>query len=168
MKSYFLNLRTNSSLKKNKAPRETIAYPEAKTIGLVFTVEDRQKHDQVKEFIHRLEKDGKKVSVISFLPKDRENYEFKFDFFTQDDITFWGEIRSNAAAAFCQSPFDYVYYLDLQPNPVLLNLLARSKARCRFGRHWQEGQAFFELMIESQPSIYSLLESFYRYSACLK
>ena len=81
----FLKMRTRSALRNNKGLRASIPYQQAQSIGIIFTVEDKQKHDDIKAFIHQLEHDGKKVKVLEFLPKKKENYEFLFDFFTIED-----------------------------------------------------------------------------------
>ncbi|HTJ48436.1 MAG TPA: hypothetical protein VL443_03200, partial [Cyclobacteriaceae bacterium] len=83
----FLRLKTNSYLKRNKTMRGSMPYKQAQKVGIIFSVEDKAKHDQIKEFVKRLEHDGKQVTVISFLPKKKENYEFLFDFFTDKDLT---------------------------------------------------------------------------------
>lgn len=168
MKLAILNLRTRSQLKSNKTPRATIPFKQAVTVGVMFTVEDKKKHDEVKEFIHRLERNGKKVQVISFLPKNKDNYEFLFDFFTEKDISFWGKINSGSAEKFYTIEFDYLYYLDAQPNPILLNVLARSKAKCRIGKYWKSGHSYFELMIDTVANTKKLIEGMYTYSTQLK
>ncbi len=90
----------------------------------MFSVEDKQKHLDVKEFIHHLEEDGKKVQVLEYLPLKKENYEFKFDFFTINDVNFWGRINSDWHLKFSETPFDYLFYIDKEPNPLALYLLA--------------------------------------------
>lgn len=168
MKMNFLNLRTRSQLKKNHTPRASVPYGQAHDVGILFTVEDKKKHDTVKDFVHRLEKDGKKVQVFSFLPKHKDNYEFLFDFFTNEDISFWGNIESAGATRFSNASFDYLYYLDAEPNPVLLNLLARSKAKCRIGRFWENGRLYFELMIDTVANTKNLSDGMYKYSTQLR
>jgi hypothetical protein len=168
MKHYFLDLRTKSQLNKNKSIRESKAYADSKIVGILFTVEDKKKHEGIKDLMHRLEKDGKKVEVFCFLPEGKDNYEFMFDFLTLKDISKWGEIQSSQAQKFCNTAFDYLYYIDTEPNPILMNLIARSKALCRIGRHWDNGHPFFELMIESPNDTKSLIESIYRYSIQIK
>lgn len=168
MKLSFLNIRTRSQLKKNRTSRVTTPFNTAQSVGVLFTVEDKKKHDEIKEFVHRLEKEGKKVQVFSFLPKNKDNYEFLFDFLTLQDISFWGNIMSGNAEKFYNSSFDYLYYLDLEPNPVLLNLLARSKAKCRIGKYWENGRAYFELMIDKVSNTKNLIEGLYKYSTQLK
>ena len=168
MKLKLLKVRTDWELKKNKAVRSTVPYKEALNVGVVFTVEDRQKHEAIKDFVKRLENDGKKVRVIEFLPADRENFEFKFDFFSEKDLSFWGKVTAENALRFSEAPFDFLFYIDITPNPFILYLLARGKARCRVGRSWTDARNYFEFMIESINSNQSLIEDIYKYTIQLK
>src|SRR5687767_15509033 len=97
MKFRFLKYKTNSLIRRNKAIRQSLPYAQALSVGIIFSVEDKAKHDEIKEFVRHLEHDGKKVKVISFLPNNKDNYEFMFDFFTEKDLSFWGNIESSTA-----------------------------------------------------------------------
>ncbi|MEP6737841.1 MAG: hypothetical protein ABJA70_20115 [Chryseolinea sp.] len=155
-------------LLKTKSQRGSVSYNDARTIGILFTVEDKVKHEAVKEFIKKFETDGKQVKVIEFLPSDKQNYEFKFDFFTENELSFWGKITSADAMKFVEQPFDFLFYLDTEPNPMLLHLLARSKAKCRVGRVWDNSDQYFEFMLNSDPNIKSLVETIRRYIIQIK
>jgi hypothetical protein len=168
MRLNFLKFKTKSLLKRNKAQRNNISYQQAKTVGLIFTVEDKQKHFIVKEFIKKLELDGKIIQVLEYLPAQHDNYEFKFDFFTDKDLSFWGNITSAAAIQFTEAPFDFLFYVDLEPNDLVLNLLARSKAKCRVGRFSDSGTQYLELMIESVANTQALVDGMYKYAASLR
>ena len=168
MKFDLLKLRTDWELKRNKALRHSVPYKQALNVGVIFTVEDKQKHDAIKDFIKKLESDGKKVQVIEFLPDDKDNFEFKFDFFSPKDVSFWGYIKAENALRFSDAPFDFLFYIDISPNPLILHLLARGKARCRIGRSWIENRAYFEFMIESINSYQSLIEGMYKYTTQLR
>lgn len=168
MRLKLLKARTDWELRKNKASRSTVPYKQALNVGVIFTVEDKQKHDSIKEFIKKLESDGKKVRVLEFLPEDKDNYEFKFDFFTERDISIWGKITADNALRFSDAPFDFLFYIDLNPNPLILYLLARGKARCRVGRSWADGRRYFEFMIESINSNKTLIEDMYKYTCQLR
>jgi len=133
--------------------RGSMPYKQAQKVGIIFSVEDKAKHDQIKEFVKRLEHDGKQVTVISFLPKKKENYEFLFDFFTDKDLTFWG---------------NNLFYIDNEPNPLIINLLAKSKAKCRVGKYVDDIEPFFELMIESKEGTKGLIDGMYKYTTLLK
>lgn len=168
MKLSFLKYKTNAHLRRNKAERISLPYKQALNIGIIFSVEDKAKHDLVKDFIRHLEHDGKHVKVMSFLPRHKDNYEFMFDFFTEKDLSLWGNITSSAATSFADTPFDFLFYIDTTPNPLILNLVAQSKARCRIGKFWEQGMDFFEMMIESGNGVKSLIDEMYKYTRALK
>jgi hypothetical protein len=168
MKLNFLKFRTDWILKNNKTQRSNVSYNNAQRIGIIFSVEDKVKHETVKDLVKKFEHDGKKVQVIEFLPEEKENYEFKFDFFTVNDLSFWGKITSSDALKFADIPFDFLYYLDTDPNPLILHILAISKAKCRVGRSWDSGHAYFEFMVESVANIKAMVETMYKYTVQLK
>jgi len=163
MKLKLLKYRTRSLAKSNKAIRTSLPYKQALSIGVIFTVEDRQKHDEIKEFVRKLEHDGKHVKVMSFLPRNKDNYEFLFDFFTDKDVSFWGNITSDSANHFADSTFDFLFYVDTNPNPLVLNIIARSKARCRVGKFWDNNIAYFEFMLLIQNGTRALIDGLYKY-----
>jgi hypothetical protein len=167
-KMSFLKMRTSSALRKSTIKRASTAYKHAESVGIIFSVEDRTKHDNIKDFIKRLEQDGKKVQVLEFLPKKKENYEFLFDFFTLEDLSFWGNITSERAVKFSNTAFDYLFYIDSQSNPLVLNLLARSKAHCRVGKFNEADSPYFEMMIEDNGSTKTLIDNVYKYTRQLK
>lgn len=167
-RNYFLHNRTHSALKKNDSLRTSLPYQQAHSVGILFSVEDKQKHEAVKEFIKQLQVDGKKVMVLEFLPKQKENYEFMFDFFTIKDLNFWGKVESPDADKFIDTPFDYLFCIDKNSNPLILNVLARSKARCRIGKYSQQDNPYFELMIEQNGSVKNLIDSMYKYTKQLR
>lgn len=163
-----LQFSTRKAIRKNDSLRVSIPYKQAQSVGVLFSVEDKQKHDAIKAFVKQLEADGKMVEVLEYLPVAKENYEFLFDFFTIKDLSFWGNLKSVVAEKFMNTPFDYLYCVDRVHNPLILHLLARSKARCRVGQFGENGHAYFELMIEQGGNIQSLIESMYKYSRQLK
>lgn len=168
MRNKLLKIRTDLELKSNKTVRATVPYDQAHNVGVIFTVEDKEKHEAIKDFVKKLENDGKKVQVIEFLPADRENYEFKFDFFSEKDLSFWGKLTAENALRFSDVSFDFLFYIDLEPNPFVMYLLARGKARCRVGRSWPQTRHYFEFMIESINNYQSLIEGMYKYTSRLR
>lgn len=168
MKLKFLKLRTQNQLRKNKTQRSSSPFKKAEHIGLLFTIEDRNKHDQIKQFIHRLEQDGKKVQAFAFLPPKKENYEFLFDFFTPQEVSLWGAVKSDHAIRFADTSFDYLICLDNRPNEYICYLLARSRARCRAGIFSEELKPYFELMVNGVKSTSALTDQLYQFIQKLK
>jgi len=167
-KMTFLKIRTDSALKKNKTSRASMPYKQAASMGIIFSVEDKQKHEDIKEFVQQLERDGKKVQVLEFLPEKKTNHEFKFDFFTIKDLSFWGDLNATNALKFADTPFDYLFYIDKESNPLILHLLARSKAHCRVGKYNELESHYFELMIEQNGTTKGLIETMYNYTRQLR
>ncbi len=161
-------MRTDSALKKNKTSRASMPYKQAASMGIIFTVEDKQKHEDIKEFVQQLERDGKKVQILEFLPEEKTNHEFKFDFFTIKDLSFWGDVNAPNALKFAETAFDYLFYIDKESNPLILHLLARSKAHCRVGKFNELESPYFELMIEQNGTIKGLIETMYNYTRQLR
>jgi hypothetical protein len=143
-------------------------YKQAGSIGIIFTVEDKQKHEAIKEFISQLEQDDKKVQVLEFLPEKKINHEFKFDFFTIKDISFWGDLNAANALKFIDIPFDYLFCIDKESNPQILHVLARSKAHCRVGRFTDSENQYFEFMIEQNGTTEGLIKAMYNYTSQLR
>lgn len=155
-------------LRNKDGDRSSVSYAAARQVGVLFSVEDKAKHEIIKDFIRKLEQDGKDVKVMEYLAPDKQNFEFKFDFFTENDVSFWGKITSANALKFADTPFDYLFYLDTEPNPLMVHILARSKARCRVGRQWEDGPAYFEFMVQAPPSVKELADTIHRYIIQLK
>ncbi len=168
MKLTFLRYNTNNQLKKNKTAHASTPFTKVQSAGILFTVEDKSKHEIVKELLKRLQHEGKKVFVLAFLPEKKENFEFLFNYFTQKDISFWGQLQSEDALKFVDMPLDNLYCLDESYNPMVLNILARCKAKCRIGKYAEGHESFFELMIESKQGIKGLMEESYRYTRELR
>ncbi|HTF17932.1 MAG TPA: hypothetical protein VK658_07660 [Chryseolinea sp.] len=163
-----LKVRTEMLLRKKDGERSSVSYAIARQVGVLFSVEDKAKHEVVKDFIRKFEQDGKQVKVMEYLAPDKQNFEFKFDFFTENDVSIWGKITSSGALKFADTPFDYLFYLDTEPNPLLVHLLVRSKARCRVGRQWDNGLPYFEFMVQSPDSVKELADTMHRYIIQLK
>jgi len=161
-------MRTETALKKNKTTRTSIPYKKAVSIGMIFTVEDKEKHEAIKEFISQLERDGKEVQVLEFLPEKKINHEFKFDFFTTKDISFWGDLNGTTALKFIEAPFDFLFCIDKESNPLILHVLARSKAHCRVGQFNDSENQYFELMIEQNGTTKGLIDAMYNYTSKLR
>jgi hypothetical protein len=164
----FLDMRTQSALKKNSAVRATVPYASAQHLGVLFTVEDQQKHLLIKDFIQKLTQDGKQVHVLEFLPKKKDNPEFMFDFFSAQDLNFWGKLSNDNVEKFIKINFDYLFNIDLTSHPLMQHILALSKAHCRIGKYDETAMAFYELMIETNGSVQGLLENMYTYTRKLR
>lgn len=164
----FLSVKTRRWVRKNKSIRSTTNYQKTQSIGIVFSIDDRKKHDVIKSFIKRLEVDGKEVEVLAFLPNNKENHEFLYDFFTVKDISFWGNYNTKKVQAFTNKTFDYLLHVDFDDLDVINGVLALSKAKCRIGGAKVEQSKFYEMIITTpNKEIQSLVDEMYNYISIL-
>ena len=160
-----LTRNTKRVIKKGKAKRSSVSYENAESIGILFTVIDRPKHTLVKKFIKLLEKDKKQVDVLCLLGEGKENYDFIFDYFTTKDFSLFGNIISRSIIKFVEKKFDYLVVLDTDSNIFTDNILARSSAKCRIGKYYDDKNPFYELMIKinKDDSVEELTDQVYHY-----
>ena len=135
-------------------------------MGILFSIDDISKHEVIKSLIKDLEHDGKRVTTLAYLPKKKENHEFLFDFFTDKDVTFWGQIKTDKVAEFVNQSFDYLFYIDLHSNMYMRNIMAMSKAKCRVAPYHEELRDFSELMVEVKQAgdLKKVVHEMYRYT----
>ena len=158
--------RTQKLAAQNSGDRCTVGYDQAERVGILFSQTDRNKFQAVRSLDKNLKKDGKKVEVLCYLEKDGENFDFLYNYITSKDVSMWGKMHSGAAITFAQQPFDYLFYLDLQVNIYLQNILAMSKAKCRIGFFEKSNNDLLELMLSMQnnPQMQESIDQIFFYT----
>ncbi|MCU0393239.1 MAG: hypothetical protein MUE81_19170 [Thermoflexibacter sp.] len=152
LKEFFLKWKIKQALvaQKGMSQRQTPNYDEAKSIGILLYTQNINMTKSIQKLLHTFEKDGKKVTVLAYFPDKENHLEFNFQHFvlTEQEITNWGEIKSEIVETFIHQPFDYLYCISKESSLVFKYILAKSKAKCRVGKYEKSEAAFFELMID--------------------
>lgn len=141
-------------------------YKDAKHIGILFSMQSVEDFDRVRAFEKKLQKDGKKVSVLCFLHDKVENFNFHYDIFNKKDFSFWGSIQAANVQAFTSQSFDMLICLERTPNLYIEYLMAASFASFRIGPYHSDRVPLFELMVQ-QPEgaeLNELLNQIYHYT----
>jgi len=168
LKNSILNFRIGRALKNEKQVRRSVGYEKAQRFGVIFTAGDVRKHDFIKSFIKRLEADGKTVETLSFVGENQENHEFLFDFFSEKDFTFFGGLKSEAVRRFIETPFDYLFHVDMEPNAYAEYVMAKSAALCRVGYYRERKNIAYEMMVKTKEhNIEELINQLYHYTSSL-
>lgn len=160
----FLRFRTRTALKKNKSLRITTPYEQAKSIGVIFCANGATSWDLVQPLVNRFTNDGKIVSILEYIPKRKQLPSSPCDNFSIQDLGFWGTVDSETAVQFARQSFDYIFYVGSVLHPIILFLLAETKAKCRVGCYHENASAFFELMINKNGSEKHLIDNMYKYT----
>ena len=61
-------------------------------------------------------------------------------------------MQSQAALSFIEEPFDYLFHLDFEINPLIKPILTKSKANWKVGCHSDDGEGIYDLMIKINKS----------------
>jgi hypothetical protein len=159
--------RIKSAIKKNKAARTSVPFQQAQHVGILFTMTRLDEFEAIRKFEKRLKDDGKKVEVLSFLPKTMENFHFHYDIFQLSDFGPTGNIKAENIQSFVNKPFDYLICLDINPNDYLRYIMAASKAKLRIGAAQEEWNPIFDLAIglNSQTTVDQMIQQIIHYTS---
>ncbi len=161
-----LPMRIRKQVRNNRTRRSSTSYREAKSIGIVFTMQSLDDYEAIRNFENKLKKDGKAVKVLCYLPKNVENFHFHYDIFSHTDFTALGKVKARNIEEFLEQKFDYLICLDKTPNLYIEYLLAASAARFRIGNYSENKEPLFELMIRlnGSDSVSNLITQIHHYT----
>lgn len=163
--SKFLSIRVKSWLRRNKTQRSTTAYTSAKRIGVIFCIDKSDITTPIEDFVHKLQNDNKEVDILAYFPHKREDYNHRYDCFTPQNISFWGNFNASEITKFIDQPFDYLYHIDKKPSTIIDGILAQSKAKCRIGVYEQDHAGYYELMVNANGNDH--IQEMYNYTSIL-
>lgn len=122
--------------KKHKTVKRNLQYHNLETahsINLLFYLTDENYFKKVKEYFDKFNTEGKEINALG-LVKNREDIGNKYlfrkglDFFTQDDISFFGKINNSAISEFIEKKSDILINLTLEENFFVEHIFAMSKS----------------------------------------
>ncbi len=155
IKEKLLTLYTFRALKANRVARCNVGFQQAQLIGLIYTQGDAGKQVSICKLVDQLKHSGKQIKVFYYLPKPlppnqalEKGVDTYFPSFTKQAISYLGKVVDGSLAEFINTPFDYLYHIDLVSNPILDYLLAKSKAKCRVGNFALNRSHLFEVMVK--------------------
>lgn len=124
---------------------------EARNIGLLAYVPDEKKLQQVEQYLHKLQKDNKEVSLLTVIPqKEVPHYcmpKLSVDYIPRKMVNWFGIPQGKAVRDFQQKKFDILIDLCLQPQKEILYVVATSSANMRVGLYREDMVKHYDFMI---------------------
>ena len=159
-----MRLRTRIGQRMLDRERETIqrdtrslAFDDARRIGVLFTGEDEATLKDVSDFCRKLREKGKTVRVMGFIPRPKvaETLSMASDleFFSQDDLNWYFRPESRHVVSFIEESFDILIDLRLQRRMPVPYMVALSQARFKVGCHGEENDGLHDLMIQAEEGM---------------
>ena len=131
--------------------------PEAKRIGILYTLDDMPDYDKVSVFVNQLQQDHKEVKALGFVKSknlvERFLPKLSFDFFSKKDINWFYRPIHSTVKDFIEKEFDLLIDLSLADTFPLKYVAGLSRAVCRVGRFSEDNMYYYDLMIDAKPAV---------------
>lgn len=136
-------------------PRKFTNLADARSIGILYLLNDVSDYDIVETFVTRLQKDHKEVKAIGYV-KNKELIsrflpKLSYDFFSRKDITWYYKPVHSKVKDFIDKEFDILIDLNLTDFFASKYISGLSKARCRVGMFAEDNQKYYDLMVDAKP-----------------
>lgn len=130
---------------ESKNIRSSIAFANARQIGILFNATELAARKTVLSYIEKLKKQDKQVKLLGYLNEKEVQPDFTFAHFCNQDLNWFGKNKSSAVEDFVQAKMDLLFCLH--DDQALVDIAARSNASLRVGPATEEIYPF-EIMIE--------------------
>jgi hypothetical protein len=147
IKEKILSLYTRRLIKTGRVVRTNVGFQQAQSMGILYSADTPKKNEAVLHLAAQLKKMGKQVTGLCYATAPIQATNLTFPTIIHRDIRLWGIITHPQAHAFVNTPFDYLFQVDLVGHPMLDYLLAKSQAKCRIGYYDTLRTNLFEMMV---------------------
>lgn len=120
-------------LATQKRKRQVHTLDSARTVGVLFDATSETARKESLDFVHSLEKQGKKVSALGFFNLKQAPGNQAFDSFFAKETTWLGQPKSEKAADFSKQKFDLLLTLNPDELSPLEWLAAQSQSAFKIG-----------------------------------
>jgi hypothetical protein len=131
--------------------------PEARRIGVLYTLYDIPDYDKVSRFVTELQQEHKEVKALGFVKSKvliaRFLPKLSYDFFSKRDLTWFYKPIHDKVKDFISRDFDLLIDLSLEDTFPLKYISGLSHALCRVGRFSEENTPYYDLMIDLKPAM---------------
>jgi hypothetical protein len=138
-------------------PRILSNLEDARTIGIMYVLNDVPDYEIVEEFVARLQKEHKEVKALGYVRNKNLISRFlpklSYDFFSRKDITWFFKPLHTKVRDFIDRDFDILIDLNLLDFFPLKYISGLSRAKCRVGRYSDENVEFYDLMLEPRQGV---------------
>lgn len=151
IQEYFHHRALNQSERDLNVKRTSVAFKQAKRIGILFNGTNLEERQTVLTYAAKLEKQGKKVTLLGYLdlPKPQENLTFRH--YSNQEINWKLEPHSTDVEEFRQKQFDLLLVLNTKSNLQFEYIATLSKATFRVGP-FSENTNAYDLLLETDDA----------------
>ncbi len=171
---FFAGRKLNKALLNRRIHRETVAFSEANTVGVLFTAYTEEDIDTALSYIESLKSLGKSVEYIGYLAikdykKKRKGQVIDSHYIFESDFDFFHRPKRNLIEKFYKTDFDLLISLNYANEFSINYISSLSRARMRVGKFNVNNVNAYDFMIDDKAdSMQSLIEQLNHYLQILK
>jgi len=138
-------------------------------IGIIYDAGDEESFKLVKSFVCKIKADNKEVMSLGYVNRNQlDDYHLQpkdFHFFCRKDLNWYQYPTEPGVKEFCETRFDVLIDLNMEPCLPMRFVLNESKAEFRVGRFTEKNIEFYDMLIDisSEPSLTALFEQSMHY-----
>lgn len=151
IKLFFQNRDLKRNLKNNNRYVAFQSVEAAKTVGVVFVVEDEASYNRIDNWLKKLVAAGKEVRVVGYHNSDNVPHycipKLKHEYYSKKDVNWYGKPVRPSLNDFVREPFQILIDLTIDDNFTTKYITSLSKSSMKIGRKSDENQDFYDFMI---------------------
>ncbi len=140
------------NLPKNNRFRKIVNLDDAKTVGIIYELQDEQSYNHICRFIKLLQDKQINVKAIGYFDGNiRPIYaieKLSLDYYDKKDINWFGKPKGKYVTDFCKTDFDILIDVSLQDSFQTKYIAAFSKAKFKVGKDGENNKTIYDLMID--------------------
>jgi hypothetical protein len=129
----------------------------ARTVGILFSIDNEQYYDQVNRLIENLTNQKKLVNAIAFVPsRNVPNYfiaKMKIDVLTSKNLNFFGVPKNSFIKDFINKNYDILIDLTITDNLPLDYIATVAQARFKVGRYRKRMLKVFDFLLKKSDDM---------------
>lgn len=151
LKRFFQKKEIRKNLKNLDRKLEFQSVELAKSIGVVYVVEDEADYIRVDNWIKKLFAMGKEIRVIGYHHSDNVPHycipKLKHEYYSKKDVNWYGKPIRPSVNDFINEPFDLLIDLTMVDNYTIKHVVSSSIASMKIGKKTIGYEVLYDLMI---------------------
>lgn len=142
-----------TALAKKRGNKAFVSFDDARTIGIIYTADDKKLKTRAHRLVETLHEHKKDVQSFGFInaKKFEENLHIRYgyEYFNRSHLNWVGLPTHTHITTFTDKKFDYLINLDTE-TPILSIIAAQSKAACKISASDTRFAEVYDLMVSAQ------------------
>lgn len=151
LKLFFQNRELKRNLKNNNRYVEFQSVESAKTVGVVFVVEDEVSYIRIDNWLKKLVAAGKEVRVVGYHHSDNVPHycipKLKHEYYSKKDVNWFGKPIRPSLGDFVKEPFQILIDLTIDDNFTTKYITSLSESSMKVGKKSDGNEDFYDFMI---------------------